>query len=102
GGVAKPVHSARRLMPATIQDPGLLSRPFFEDKARAFWMLQAIGWSGYLLLRTVSAISNGLSIQGVIIPIIESIVGYCLTLLLSTLYGYYRRMPRISGILLTL
>ena len=100
--MAKPVHSARRLMPATIQDPGLLSRPFFEDKARAFWMLQAIGWSGYLLLRTVSAISNGLSIQGVIIPIIESIVGYCLTLLLSTLYGYYRRMPRISGILLTL
>ncbi len=100
--MANPVHSARQLMPAPIRDPSLLSRPFFEDKARAFWMLQAIGWSGYLLLRTVSSISGGITVEGVIAAIIESIVGYCLTLLLSTLYGYYRRMPRITGILLTL
>src|SRR5690606_38390875 len=32
----------------------------------------------------------------------ETIIGYCLTLLLSTLYGVYRRMPRIPGALLTL
>ncbi|MCD2324522.1 histidine kinase [Sphingomonas sp. IC-56] len=89
-------------MPDTISRPGLLSRPFFEDKARAFWMLQAAGWSGYLLLRTVSSISNTLSVENILLPIIESIVGYCLTLLLSTLYGSYRRMPRITGILLTL
>ncbi|HEX8301648.1 sensor histidine kinase [Sphingomonas sp.] len=89
-------------MPAPIRDPGLLSRPFFEDKARAFWRLQAAGWSGYLLLRTVSSVSNELSVERVIAAIIESIVGYCLTLLLSTLYGYYRRLPRITGIFLTL
>ena len=100
--MANAVNSARRLMPAPIRNPGLLSRPFFEDKGRAFWMLQAAGWSGYLLLRTVSSISNGLSVEGIIAAIIESIVGYCLTLLLSTLYGYYRRLPRITGILLTL
>jgi signal transduction histidine kinase len=82
--------------------PGLLSRPFFEDKSRAFWMLQAAGWSGYLLLRTVSSISNEISVERIITSIIESIVGYCLTLLLSTLYGLYRRLPRITGILLTL
>ncbi|WP_448665149.1 sensor histidine kinase [Sphingomonas sp. CJ20] len=89
-------------MPRTIKDPGLLSRPFFEDKARAFWILQAAGWSGYLLLRTVSSISNEISVERIIAAIIESIVGYCLTLLLSTLYGVYRRLPRISGVLLTL
>jgi signal transduction histidine kinase len=89
-------------MPVRIRKPAIFSRPFFEEKSRAFWMLQAIGWSGYLLLRTVSSISNGLSVEGVITPIVESIVGYCLTLLLSTLYGFYRRLPRITGILLTL
>ena len=78
--------------------PGFFARPFFEDKSRAFWLLQAAGWSGYLLLRTVSNIS----LEWVIFAIVESILGYCITLLLSTLYGLYRRLPRIPGILLTL
>ena len=34
--------------------------------------------------------------------IVESIVGYCITLLLSTLYGYYRGLKRITAIPLTL
>lgn len=82
--------------------PAILSRPFFEQKSRAFWMLQAAGWSGYLLLRTVVGISNNVTVEGILAVIIESIVGYCLTLLLSTLYGYYRRLPRLSAIGLTL
>jgi signal transduction histidine kinase len=83
--------------------PAIFSRPFFEDKSRAFWRLQAVGWSGYLLLRIVSNVSNqGIAIEGVIRVLIESIIGYCLTLLLSTLYGHYRKLPRISGILLTI
>ncbi len=90
------------LLGARMKRPALFSRPFFEDKSRAFWMLQATGWSGYLILRTVSSISKGITVEGVLIPIIESIVGYCLTLLLSTLYGYFRRLPRITGILLTI
>jgi sensor histidine kinase YesM len=85
-----------------FRKPTLFSRPFFEDKGRAFWMLQAIGWSGYLLFRTVASISNGLSVEGLITATIESIVGYCLTLLLSALYGVYRRLPPISSILLTI
>jgi sensor histidine kinase YesM len=80
----------------------IFSQPFFEQKTRAFWMLQAAGWSGYLLLRTVSSISNAFSIQFVLANMVEAIVGYCITLLLSTLYGFYRKLPRISGILLTL
>ena len=81
--------------------PAIFSRPFFEDKSRAFWTLQGVGWGGYLLLRSVSSVSNGAPMSALIPGIIESIVGYCITLLLSTLYGYYRRLPRISAILLT-
>ncbi len=99
--MAKTVEPAQRLMPGQASAE-LLSRPFFEDKARAFWILQAAGWSGYLLLRSVVSISNGFAIERIIPNIIEAIVGYCLTLLLSTLYGFYRRLPRITGILLTL
>ena len=79
----------------------LAVRPFFEDKARAFWTLQAAGWTGYLVLRTVSSIANGFTLQGVVTTIIETIVGYCITLLLSTLYGYFRTLPRVTGIMLS-
>ena len=90
------------MVPARLKKPAIFSRPFFEEKSRAFWMLQAFGWSGYLVLRTVSSVSPGLSIESVITPIIDTIVGYCITLLLSALYGFYRPLPRITGILLTL
>jgi len=99
--VAKLLEPRRGTLPAAIAQPAVLSRPFFEDKARAFWVLQAVGWSGYLVLRAVSSLSNGLQIENLLRPIIDSIVGYCLTLLLAALYQLYRRLPRISGILLT-
>lgn len=82
--------------------PDIFSRPFFEDKSRAFWMLQAFGWSGYLILRTVSVISTSLTLERVLAPIVETIIGYSITMLLSALFGLYRRMPRISGVILTL
>jgi sensor histidine kinase YesM len=82
--------------------PAIFRRPFFEDKARAFWRLQAAGWSGYLLLRGVSLISNSTSLEVVVPVIVESIVGYCITLLLAPLYGYYRGQPRIAAVVLTI
>ncbi len=86
-----------------MQNPEVLSRPFFEQKSRAFWMLQGAGWGGYLLLRAVSNFSNRtFSFEDLIRVTIEAIVGYCLTLLLSALYGYFRRLPRITGILATI
>ncbi len=79
--------------------PPVAVRPFFEDHVRAFWALQAAGWSGYLLLRGVSSVSNGWSLQVTVPVVVEAIIGYCITLLLSTLYGYYRReLRRIFGI----
>ncbi|MDB5706851.1 MAG: histidine kinase [Sphingomonas bacterium] len=82
--------------------PAIFSRPFFEDKGRAFWRLQAAGWTGYLILRSVSSISNGLDLTATLLVVVESIVGYCITLLLSTLYHYYRGQPRIAAVILTI
>ncbi len=84
-----------------LATPTIFKRPFFEDKGRAFWRLQAAGWSGYLILRSVSALSGGLKLDAIVPVLIESIVGYCITLLLSALYGYYRTRPRIAAIILT-
>ena len=28
-----------------------LDQPFFDDKNRAFWVLQSSGWTGYFILR---------------------------------------------------
>ncbi len=88
--------------PGTTPRLPFSARPFFENKARAFWTLQAVGWSGYLMLRGVSSVSNGLTLTSIIPVIIEAIVGYCITLLLSTMYGYYRRIPRLIGLFLTI
>jgi LytS/YehU family sensor histidine kinase len=87
---------------ALLTKPAIFSRPFFEDKSRAFWTLQAAGWTGYLILRSVSIISYGPKIETIVPVVIESIVGYCITLLLSTLYNYYRRRPRIAAVVLTI
>lgn len=100
--IPAPSDSPAELNKRPFWRPAIFSRPFFEDKSRAFWRLQAAGWTGYLLLRSVSAISNSQPPSALISVIIESIIGYCITLLLSTLYGYYRRLPRISSVLLTI
>ena len=34
----------------------LRSAPFFEDKNRAFWTLQSVGWTGYFVLRALSTL----------------------------------------------
>lgn len=82
--------------------PAIFSRPFFEDKGRAFWTLQAAGWTGYLILRGVSSVSNAAGVSVVVPVVIESIVGYSITLLLATVYHYYRRQPRFAMAILTI
>jgi sensor histidine kinase YesM len=84
--------------------PAIFSRPFFEEKSKAFWRLQGAGWGGYMLLRSVSAfsITNTLSSQAFVTILLQAIVGYCVTVLLSTFYAYYRTLPRLREIFLTL
>jgi hypothetical protein len=33
--------------------------PFFANKNKAFWRLQVLGWSGAMLLRSMSALAGG-------------------------------------------
>ena len=35
-----------------------LDQPFFDDKNRAFWILQSTGWGGYFILRSLSGFAN--------------------------------------------
>ena len=89
---------------ALFTRPAIFSRPFFEDKSRAFWTLQAVGWTGYLILRgvsTVSSISGAEDLKRLVPVVFESIIGYSVTLLLSTLYHIYRRQPRFAMAVLT-
>ena len=37
-----------------------LDRPFFDDKNRAFWILQSAGWAGYFILRSLNGFANAM------------------------------------------
>jgi LytS/YehU family sensor histidine kinase len=68
--------------------PDLKSRPFFEDKNRAFWVLQSTGWTFYLMLRVASAVGSGMK-ASFLIPLIVSVAtGYSLTLVLSAVFRW--------------
>src|SRR5678810_816389 len=63
-----------------------LNQPFFEDKNRAFWILQSIGWSGYFFLRTLSGIANNLGWMLLVHTLLLTATGYSLTLLMASLF----------------
>ncbi|RIX26808.1 sensor histidine kinase [Sphingomonas edaphi] len=63
-----------------------LDRPFFDDKNRAFWVLQSIGWTGFFFLRTISGLANSLGAMFVVHTLLLTATGYSLTLLMASLY----------------
>ena len=67
--------------PFTVGD-----KPFFEDKNRAFWILQSIGWGGYFFLRTLSNIANEKIGSYVIHNALLTAAGYSITLLMASAY----------------
>ena len=73
-----------------------LDQPFFDDKNRAFWILQSIGWSGYFFLRTVSGFANSKGWMFVVHTLLLTATGYSLTLLLGALF---RRLIRLRPVL---
>jgi two-component system LytT family sensor kinase len=75
--------------------PGLRQRPFFEDKNRAFWMLQSAGWAGYFVLRTLSGIANAMGWSFVIHTALLTAAGYSITLLMA---AAYRRLIRMKPV----
>ncbi|MEO7277981.1 MAG: histidine kinase, partial [Sphingomicrobium sp.] len=72
-----------------------LNQPFFDDKNRAFWILQTIGWGGYFFLRTLSGFANNLGWMLLVHTLLLSATGYSLTLLLGALY---RRVIKIKPV----
>ena len=62
----RPASGARRPRPG-FQSPAApiaegigLDQPFFDDKNRAFWILQSAGWTGYFILRSLSGFANSM------------------------------------------
>ena len=65
---------------------GLKSQPFFDDKNRAFWMLQSAGWSGYFVLRALGGLANAMGLLFVVPTALSTATGYSLTLLMAAMY----------------
>ena len=69
-------------MPRTL----LRQTPFFEDKNRAFWILQSVGWSGYFFLRSLSGFANSMGWMWLVHTLLLTATGYSLTLLMASLF----------------
>ncbi len=73
----------------------LQQQPFFEDKNRAFWILQSAGWAGYFILHTLSGIANNMGWSFVLHTALLTGTGYSITLLMA---AAYRRLIRAKPI----
>jgi sensor histidine kinase YesM len=74
----------------------LQQQPFFDDKNRAFWILQSAGWAGYLILRTLSGIANAMGWSYVLHTAVLTATGYSITLLMASVY---RRLMRLRPVI---
>lgn len=69
---------------------------FFDDKNRAFWMLQGAGWTGYLALRIASGIANGVGLPVVIQVLVSAATGYSMTLVMAAIYRWLIRKSPLA------
>lgn len=72
------------------------TRGFFQDKNRAFWILQGAGWAAYMLLRGFSGLANRMDVAFVVPTMIATGTGFSLSLLMS---GAYRRIITMRPLL---
>ena len=79
-----------------------LNQPFFDDKNRAFWILQSIGWTGYFLLRSLSGFANSMGWMWLVHTLLLTATGYSLTLLLASLFRRLIKMQPIWTLALSL
>jgi len=73
----------------------LRRQPFFDDKNRAFWILQSAGWAGYFVLRTLSGIANSMGWFYVVHTALLTATGYSITLLMASAF---RRLIRMQPV----
>ncbi|HEY6048369.1 MAG TPA: histidine kinase [Sphingomicrobium sp.] len=78
-----------------------LDQPFFDDKNRAFWILQSIGWTGYFLLRSLSGFANSMGWMWLVHTLLLTATGYSLTLLMATLFRRLIRMTPVWTLVLS-
>src|SRR4051794_177416 len=79
-----------------------LDQPFFEDKNRAFWILQSIGWSGYFFLRSLSGFANSMGWMYLVHTLLLTATGYSLTLLMASLFRRLIKMMPLWTLILSL
>jgi two-component system LytT family sensor kinase len=96
----KAVQIAGGKIPAELDrgwDPlRLQQQPFFDDKNRAFWILQSAGWAGYFVLRTLSGIANAMGWSFVLHTALLTATGYSITLLMA---AAYRRLIKLRPLI---
>jgi len=71
------------------------SQPFFNDKNRAFWLLQSAGWSGYFILRALGGIANSMGLLYIVPTALATATGYSLTLLMAAIYRRLIQKPPV-------
>ncbi len=81
-GEAQPIAGAARPLLGVIG----LEAPFFDDKNRAFWVLQSFGWTGYFILRSLSGLANAMGAIFIVHTLLLTATGYSLTLLMGSLF----------------
>jgi two-component system, LytTR family, sensor kinase len=79
-----------------------LDAPFFEDKNRAFWFLQTLGWTGYFLLRALSGFANAMGPMWIVHTALLTATGYSLTLLMGALFRRLIKMRVMWTVILSL
>src|SRR5437763_801709 len=79
-----------------------LDQPFFDDKNRAFWILQSIGWMGYFFLRSLSGFANSMGWMWLVHTLLLTATGYSLTLLLASLFRRLIKMQPLWTLVLSL
>lgn len=82
---------------ATPFRPAERPQAFFDDKIRAFWTLQTLGWLGWFVLRTAQVFAYGKGFSFIIPLIVSGITGFSLTVMLSELF---RRLMQQRAVLM--
>ncbi|NBC36986.1 sensor histidine kinase [Novosphingobium sp. FSY-8] len=59
--------------------------PFFANKNKAFWRLQVLGWTGALLMRSMSSLANQPA-SFLVLVLIATITGFSISLILAVIY----------------
>ena len=97
-GLAREPASAAPSLPAQAgRLRSLRSQPFFEDKNRAFWILQSAGWTGYFVLRALNGVATTQGAMFIVHALLLTATGYSLTLLMGSAYSrLIRQKPLVT------